>query len=93
MRSSLKTTGRSNLEKSTFEVRSTCKDCRFSDSILRAGAAANDSTQITVCRFNPPIVAHAFMPAKEGSIQVMQQSLWPIMTVSDWCGKLETRSN
>jgi hypothetical protein len=82
------------LEKSTFEVKSTCKDCRFSDSIMRTGAAANDSSQmITVCRFNPPIVAHAFMPTPDGGAQVRQQSLWPIMTVSDWCAKLETRSN
>jgi hypothetical protein len=81
------------MEKSTFEKRPTCTDCRFSDSILRTGAAVNDASQITVCRLNPPVVAHAFMPTPSGGGSVLQQSLWPIVTLSDYCGKLETRSN
>ena len=81
------------MDKTTFEKKLTCTDCRFSDSVLRTGAAANESGVIMVCRLNPPVVAHAFMPTPGGGGQVLQQSLWPIMTVSDWCAKLETRSN
>lgn len=83
------------MEKTPIEVRPTCKDCRHSDKIVRNGAQAGQvvADVITICRAAPPIVAHAFMPTQGGGAQVMQQSLWPIVTASDYCGKLETRAD
>lgn len=76
------------MEKSTFEPRQTCADCRFSDKHIQP-----DHSIVTICRVDPPRLAHAFLPAPNGQAQLISQSLWPILTSSDWCGKLEGRAN
>jgi hypothetical protein len=77
------------MEKSTFEAHKTCLDCRFMDRLVEP----ETSKLVTICRLNPPIVAHAFMPTSNGGGQILQQSLFPVMANGDWCGKLETRPN
>lgn len=77
------------MEKSSFEKRLTCSDCKFFDTVIPAGAL----NTFQICRFNPPIVAHAFSPGQGGALQVISQSIWPQMGPTDWCGKLETRAN
>ncbi len=76
------------MEKSKFEKKLSCSDCRHSDRLVQEGGSL-----IQICRFNPPVVSYAYMPGKDGSGQVLQQSLWPIMTLGDYCGKLETKAN
>lgn len=76
------------MEKTTFEPRQTCADCRFSDKHIQ-----ENHNIVTICRFNPPVIAHAFLPTPQGQAQILSQSLWPILTNVDWCSKLETRAN
>lgn len=77
------------MEKSSFDKKLTCSDCRFGDTFIPPGTL----TSVQICRFNPPTIAHAFMPGQGGNAQVLSQSLWPQMSSTDWCGKLETRPN
>lgn len=76
------------MEKSTFEKKLTCADCKFSDKHVR-----EDHNIVTICRWDPPVVAYAFMPTGPGQGAIAAQSLWPEMRLGDWCAKLETRSN
>jgi hypothetical protein len=73
------------MEKTPFENRETCKDCRYSDTIQKG--------TLLICRFNPPVVAHAFLPTNPGEARVISNSLWPVMANTDWCGKIEPRLN
>lgn len=84
------------MEKSTFEKKLSCTDCRFSDKMVIGGSVEAGTVVgnvVTVCRYNPPIVAYAFVPTARGEGTIAANSLWPQMTLGDWCGKLETRAN
>lgn len=76
------------MEKSNFEVRATCKDCRFSDTIVNP-----QSGPIFICRNRPPTIAYAFMPKGPGEANVISNSLWPVIASTDWCSKLEMKAN
>lgn len=74
------------VEKTRFEVRQTCYDCKFSDVRAR-----EDGSNVRICRLNPPISAYAKVTAQNNATGIISSTLWTEVDNKDWCGKLEPR--
>jgi hypothetical protein len=73
-------------EKTTFSALPSCQQCIYFDSTtdLIAGRTVH------ICRFKPPVpVALQGMTAQGPTI--MNGTLWPQVTASDWCGEHRSR--
>jgi hypothetical protein len=72
----------------------TCENCRFWEETKKTVPA--NGVRMGYCRRNPPIATGCFVPKPgriAGSItpQLVEMTLWPQVSASNWCGESEAR--
>ena len=62
--------------------RRSCQGCAFHGTMFQ-----QDRTMVAVCRRNAARANAMLVPTGPNSAQVLQQTLWPVVTPDDWCGE------
>lgn len=64
-----------------------CKDCRYCGVLLNT-----DKQMVQVCRIRPPVVTSTLIPTAQGAA-INNQTIWPSVADTDWCGDHVPRLN
>ena len=62
-----------------------CMSCRFHDSQRLVA----EMKTVDICRYAPPAVHVNLVPTQGDRVELRNQTLWPVVESTDWCGRYE----